>query len=312
MATENNLKELRQSIARAISPPINASEFGDIEEYLEFIVSGALFEDIGPGDATTMLMIQSDAVGTGSFIARENGVLAGIQLAELVFRSVDEGIEIAPNLDEGGGFSAGDIIATIKGRLAGILPAERVALNFLQHLSGVATLTRKFVDAVEGTGAVIMDTRKTTPLYRLLEKYAVRMGGGKNHRFALHDAVFIKDNHITAAVRAGAVTRVIAINALMQRTRNNSKLPLIVEVENLEEALAAAEADVILLDNMPPDKIREAVAEFGKLENHGQIEASGGVNLENVREIAETGVDRISIGALTHSAKAADISLEIS
>ncbi|TET34245.1 MAG: carboxylating nicotinate-nucleotide diphosphorylase [Planctomycetota bacterium] len=315
MSDDNTrLVERRRQFARAISPPPGpaADAFGDVEAFLERFVADALKEDIGPGDATTAIAVPKGATGTGFFVTRTDGVLAGLPLAEMVFLTVDFDLQLATVFPEGERYTPGDRIAEIRGDLAAILTAERVALNLLQRLCGIATLTRRFVDAVSGTGAKILDTRKTVPHYRLLDKYAVRKGGGTNHRFGLHDAVFIKDNHITAARASGAKSRAYAIGQLLQKARSTGSLPVIIEVENVEEAVAASCADVILLDNMPLDEMRAVVKKFSKLKDRGLLEASGGVTLENIRAIAETGIDRISIGALTHSAPAADISLEVS
>jgi len=308
------LEGRRRQFARAISPPPGpaADVFGDVDAFLERFIADALKEDIGPGDVTTALTVPKGAAGSGIFVARNDGVLAGLPLVESIFLTVNPDLEFSTVFPEGEKYFGGDQIAEVRGDLAAIRAAERVALNLLQRLCGIATMTKRFVDAVSGTGAKILDTRKTVPHYRLLDKYAVRKGGGVNHRFGLHDAVFIKDNHIMAALASGAAGRVEAVELLLHKAREASSLPVIIEVENVESALAASGADVILLDNMPVDGMRAIVEKFGKLKDHGLLEASGGVTLANVRAIAETGVDRISVGALTHSAPAADISLEVS
>lgn len=272
-------------------------------EQMKEIVERSLVEDIGGGDVTTLATIPKSARAQAVILCKEQGVLAGVPVVLETFRQVDENVTVDFTIKDGETMSERQQIALFSGPARGILTAERTALNFLQRLSGISTLTRRFVEAVRGTGAVILDTRKTTPGIRVLEKYAVRCGGGQNHRMGLFDMVMIKDNHIAAA---GSITN--AINAIRKL---RGKLKIEVECKNLEEvreALDAGKVDRIMLDNMTCDTMREAV-EFvsGRLE----LEASGGVTLETVREIALTGVDYISVGALTHSAKALDISLEI-
>ena len=258
----------------------------------------ALAEDIGAGDVTSEATIPADARATAFMAARQPLVLAGIEFAETAF----EGSKTTRHLNDGSFASKGDKLLTIDGNARSILAAERVALNFVQRLSGVATLTRQFVDAVRGTPAKILDTRKTTPGWRKFEKYAVKCGGGENHRFGLFDMVLIKDNHL-AAVGGN-------IAAAVQAARKKfPSLRIEVEADTLEQAAKAAEAgaDIILLDNMSPDQLRAAVKLIAR---RCKTEASGGVNLATVRQIAETGVDYISIGALTHSAPAVDIGLD--
>jgi len=267
------------------------------------IVARALAEDIGPGDVTSELAIPAAARARGVFLAKQPGVLSGLVVAEECFRQVDPSVEFRALVADGEAFTVGTHLAEVTGPARTLLSAERVALNFLQRLCGVATLTREFVDRVAGTRARIVDTRKTTPGLRLLEKRAVRAGGGHNHRFALYDGVLLKDNHI--AVAGGVAAAVAAARAAAPHT-----LRIEVEVTSLQqltEALAAG-ADVVLLDNMPLEQMEEAVAfAVGRV----IVEASGGINLDNVAAVAGTGVDLISIGALTHSAKAVDISLEL-
>ena len=267
------------------------------------LVEAALGEDVGEGDITTNLTIPESTTGLGVIAAKDDGVLAGVEVARLVFESVDPTISFTPKLTDGEDLDYGTAVAEIRGKARGCLTGERVALNFLQRMSGIATLTAKFVKAVEGTRARIVDTRKTTPGLRYLEKYSVRVGGGENHRFGLYDGVLIKNNHIAAAGGvAQAVERI--------RAANTGKLPIEVEVRNLptlKETLLLG-VDRIMLDNMAIDKVKEAVEiARGKVE----LEVSGGVTLETVREIAETGVDYISIGSLTHSAPALDMSLRL-
>lgn len=267
------------------------------------LIAKALIEDIGPGDITTETLIPTDVSGKAEIIAKESLILAGIDVASKVFHQIDSDMSFVGNHSDGQELPSGTVIATISGSLVSLLTAERVALNLLQRLSGIATLTREYVKKIEGTKARILDTRKTTPGLRGLEKYAVRAGGGKNHRFGLFDGILIKDNHIAA---------VGSINEAVKRARIKAPhtLKIEVETENIEQVREAisAGADIIMLDNMGIETMEEAV----KLINgKALIEASGGINLNNVRQVAETGVDFISVGALTHSARAMDISMEI-
>jgi nicotinate-nucleotide pyrophosphorylase (carboxylating) len=267
------------------------------------LVARALAEDVGPGDVTTAACVPADVRARGRIVARKPGVLCGLAVAEEVFRQVDPETRFEAKCEDGAELTPNTVAAEIEGRAASLLTAERVALNFLQRLSGVATLARQFTRQVEGTGARLVDTRKTTPGLRVLEKYAVRCGGGHNHRFGLYDGVLIKDNHIAAA---GGVSAAVTA----ARTGAPHTLRIEVEVETLaqlDEALDAG-ATVILLDNMSVDLMREAVARRrpGVL-----FEASGNMTLDRVRAVAETGVDLISVGALTHSAPALDLGLEL-
>lgn len=271
---------------------------------IQSIIETALAEDIGSGDITTMATVDKNAEGSAEITAKENLVAAGVLIAEAVFKTVDEKIIFKAFVKDGDEVKKGKAIATVSGRLSSILTGERVALNFLQRLSGIATLTSCFVAKVKGCRAKILDTRKTTPGLRILEKYAVRMGNGFNHRFGLCDGVLIKDNHIAAV---GSI-----VEAVFKARENRPHNMLIeVEVKNLKEVREAviAGADIILLDNMKPAVMKKAVKIIGKA---ALVEASGGVNLQNIRVIAKTGVDFISVGALTHSARAVDISLEVS
>ncbi len=267
------------------------------------LIDRALAEDIGPGDVTTQAIVPPEARGQGEIVAKAHGVICGLPVAAAVFRAVDGSITFTPMVREGEPVGPGDVVAEVVGPLRGILIAERTALNFLTRLSGIATLTAAFVEAVAPYRAVILDTRKTTPGWRHLEKYAVRCGGGRNHRMGLYDMVLIKDNHIAACGSiAEAVRRVRAAGV---------EVPVEVEVRNLEELREALElgVDRILLDNFPVEDIAAAVRIAG---GRVPLEASGGVTLDNVTEIAATGVDYISVGALTHSAPALDLSLELS
>lgn len=276
-----------------------------LEETIEILVRQALAEDLGEqGDITSLATITNDAVIVGRITAKSDGVIAGLDVVVSVYQHIDPAVEVAPCVVDGTPVTCGTLVCEVRGPGRSVLSGERVALNFLQHLSGIATMTAQYVQAVAGTSAVILDTRKTIPGWRLLEKYAVRMGGGHNHRMGLYDAVMVKDNHIAAA---GGIT------AAVKRVRSHPAadgLPIIVEVENLEglrEALAL-QVDQILLDNMPDDMMRAAVNITAR---RTPLEASGNVNLERVTAIAQTGVDFISVGALTHSAPAFDLSMRL-
>ena len=266
-----------------------------------------LAEDIGRGDITTQATVSADIRGFGRFLAKEYLVICGLEVAEAVFLHLDgEVSEIESGFNEGDEVEEGTIFATLKGYADVLLTGERVALNLLQRLSGIATLTRQYVKAVEGTQAQIVDTRKTTPGLRLLEKYAVTVGGGKNHRMGLDDGVLIKDNHITLA---GGVTE--AVLGAKQKVGHLHKIE--VEVMNwaqLREAVEAG-ADIILIDNQTPDEAAKLVQMSRGMNPSVLIEASGGMSLERVRAFAEAGVDMISVGRLTHSARAVDISFKI-
>ena len=276
----------------------------DLEPRILRELAGAfLNEDIGHGDVTTDAVVDPTTRGVARIEAREPFVVAGLDIAHACFELLDESIGWHPVAPDGSRVDAGDVLARVEGSLGPILTAERTALNLLQRLSAVATLTSRFVEEIAGTRAQIIDTRKTTPGMRLLEKAAVRVGGGGNHRFGLDDGILIKDNHVRAA---GGVSEAV------KRARNAAPHGLVVEVEvttleELDEALDAG-AQAILLDNMDPATVRRAVERVG---GNAVLEASGGMDLSNVRAYAETGVDLISIGALTHSAGSVDISLEV-
>jgi nicotinate-nucleotide pyrophosphorylase (carboxylating) len=268
---------------------------------LERIVHAALAEDIGAGDVTTEATVPEDAVGSAGLLVKERGVVCGLRAVETTFRELDPGLEFEAFTRDGDAVDGPAVVARLTGSQRAILTGERVALNFLGRLSGIATLTRRYVDAVAGTGAAVLDTRKTTPGLRALEKHAVAVGGGRNHRFGLDDAVLVKDNHLRAA---GSIATAVEL------VRRATDLPVEVECETLDqvgEALAVG-VDAILLDNMTLDELHEAVRLAG---GRARLEASGGVTLETIRAIAETGVDEISIGALTHSARSLDVSLEL-
>jgi len=269
---------------------------------LERAVLAALAEDIGAGDVTTEATVAEDAVGTGELLLKEPGVVCGLRAAESTFRALDPELRFEALASDGDEVAEPPVVvARVTGSERAILTGERVALNFLGRLSGIATLTRRYVDAVDGTGAAVLDTRKTTPGLRALEKHAVACGGGRNHRFGLDDAVLIKDNHLRAAGSVADAVRLV---------RATSDLPIEVECETLPQVGEALElgVDAILLDNMTLDELREAVSLTA---GRARLEASGGVNLDTIRAIAETGVDEISVGALTHSARSLDVSLEL-
>ena len=277
------------------------------EEQLEGIVDRALAEDIGSTDITSDILIPLGLNGQAFLLIKARGVLAGVDIAKRVFLRVDPSLQIELHIADGSKVKPGDKVATISGRVASILKAERVALNLLQRLSGIASQTARYVARTRGLSVKVTDTRKTTPGLRLLEKYAVRMGGGHNHRFHLGDGILIKDNHLAALRALGRNLKDIVSEAKLKAP---SGLPIEVEVTTVEEALAAvaAGADIIMLDNMNPDEMRRAVS---LMPPHVKTEASGGVNLANIRTVALTGVDIISVGALTHSPKTLDISLEL-
>jgi nicotinate-nucleotide pyrophosphorylase (carboxylating) len=271
---------------------------------VETLIELALQEDLGAGDWTTDSLIPPDHQTRGVILAQKEGILCGVEVAKRVFQRLDASVRFMDALEDGACLAPDTRVLTLEGNTRAILKAERTALNFLQHLSGIATRTRQFVDAVAGTGAQIVDTRKTTPTLRLLEKYAVRVGGGRNHRVGLYDGILIKDNHLAAL--GGDITEAV------RRARQHAHHLLAIEVEcttlaQVEQAVAAG-ADGILLDNMPLATLREAVRlAKGRVRF---LEASGGITLETVRAVAETGVDYISVGAITHSAPIVPMHLE--
>ena len=269
---------------------------------LDSFLRTALQEDIGTGDITTACCVPETAISRALFRCKQAGVVCGLEVGRRAFSLLDPSVEFTPLVAEGTAVQVGDVVATISGPSRSILSGERLALNLMQHMSGVATCTAALVEKIAGTGAVIVDTRKTTPGMRVLEKYAVRMGGGTNHRFNLADGVLIKDNHIVAA---GGIT------AAVENARKIVPHTLKIEVETtnlqqVQEALDAG-ADIIMLDNMSCPEMKEAVA---LIAHRAKVEASGNMGSRDVREVAETGVDLISVGALTHSVEALDISLQ--
>ncbi len=270
---------------------------------IDKIIEQALLEDIGTGDITSESIVPYDLKAKGIIKTSEEGVVAGLDIAYLIFKKLDSEIIFQEKIKDGTKVTRGKVLAEISGYARTILKGERVALNFLQRMSGIATITSKFCQQVKDFPVRIFDTRKTTPGLRILEKYAVRMGGGHNHRFGLYDAVLIKDNHI---VVAGGIKS--AVNSVRKQISHTVKIE--VEAENLSQLQEAlkVQVDTIMLDNMDLETMKEAVK---MVKGEALIEASGGITLEKVREIARTGVDLISVGALTHSVKSLDISMEI-
>ncbi len=272
----------------------------------EALIDRALAEDLGEGDHTTRSTIPAAARGAARLIVKEDGVLAGVELAEAIAQRYDPELSLKVYLLDGALVQKGDIAFTLLGNQRSILVVERLILNFMQRMSGIATMTRRYVDAVAGTGCRLLDTRKTSPGLRAIEKWAVRIGGGENHRMGLYDMVMIKDNHADFA--GGIPQAVIAAKAYLEQ--NGLDLPIEVETRNMEEvetALAVGGIQRIMLDNFDPQTLRVAVERIGKLH---ETEASGGIVLSNIRAYAETGVDFISVGALTHSVPSLDLSLK--
>ena len=279
------------------------------------LVRAGLDEDLRQvGDLTSLSLIAADATAAISVVARESGVVSGLPIAEMVFAELDTDVDMRQKHVDGSSVASGTIVAEFSGPLRSLLTGERTALNFLTHLSGIASLTARFAKRVEGTQARILDTRKTLPAYRLLHKYAVACGGGTNHRMGLYDGVLIKDNHLAAwATRHSEDTNVAAaVVSAREFVQGRDGVTIEVEVDTLEQFIDAirGQPDIVLLDNMTNDQLREAVAIRDRNAPGIQLEASGGVNLDTVRGIAETGVDRISIGALTHSAASLDLAFD--
>ena len=277
-----------------------------MDKYLSEIIKKALEEDIKSGDITTEAIIMYSVFAEGIFLVKADGVIAGLNIAEKVFQMIDKEVVFKKLIEDGDKVSSGKIIAQVEGNASSILTGERTALNFLQRMSGIATLTNSFVEKIKNTKAKILDTRKTVPGLRMLDKEAVQLGGGKNHRIGLFDMFLIKDNHIEVA---GSITN--AVNSCRKyQQEKNSNLKIEVETKNLDEVkeALACKADIIMLDNFDLPKMKEAVLLINGM---CTVEASGSININNVKEVAETGVDFISVGALTHSVKALDISLEV-
>jgi nicotinate-nucleotide pyrophosphorylase (carboxylating) len=270
-------------------------------EDVQSVVAAALAEDVGTGDVTTDALVDAEARAVALLLVKEPGVVCGLDLVEAAFRALDPDARVERLAADGDLLPEGAAVARVESTTRAILTGERTALNLLGRLSGIATATRRYVDAIAGTGAVVLDTRKTTPGLRRLEKHAVRCGGGVNHRFGLADGVLVKDNHLLSVP---SVTEAVA------RLRGATTLPIKVECDTLaqvDEALSAG-AEALLLDNMSLDEMREAVRRSA---GRARLEASGGITLDTIRAVAETGVDEISVGALTHSARSLDVSLEV-
>jgi nicotinate-nucleotide pyrophosphorylase (carboxylating) len=270
----------------------------------------ALDEDLGSaGDLTSLAVIPADLAGSAVFVARSPGVVAGLPAAQITFGLVDPKVTFTPLVEDGTTTPPGLRLATVQGPMRSILTGERTALNFLQRLSGVASLTAKYATVIAGLKCKLLDTRKTTPGWRLLEKYAVRMGGGHNHRMGLCDGVLIKDNHLAAL---GPTTNAVAEAVRLARQQHGDRVPLEIEVDTLEQldVALATKPDIVLLDNMTADQMREAVRRRNAAAPGVLLEASGGITMQTLREKAESGVDRISVGALTHSAVALDVGLD--
>ncbi|MCR9172962.1 MAG: carboxylating nicotinate-nucleotide diphosphorylase [bacterium] len=273
---------------------------------IDAIIDNALKEDIGDGDHSSLSCVPKDAQGQAKLLVKEEGVIAGIELAERIFKRYDSQLEVETFLKDGDRVKPGDIAFIVRGSSISILSTERLVLNFMQRMSGVATQTRKIVGLIEGTNAKLLDTRKTTPGIRYMEKWAVRIGGGVNHRFALYDMIMLKDNHIDYA--GGVKPAIESANAYLERT--GKKLKIEVEVRNeeeLNEVLAIGKVDRIMLDNFNPDRLRKVLP---LIPSTIETEASGGITIDTIRGFAETGVDFISVGALTHSVKSLDMSLK--
>ncbi len=277
------------------------------EEKVHRLIEDALAEDVGRGDITSEALIPCDLESQAYLLVKEPGVIAGLEIVEKTLHQVDLSIKVEVLIPDGSQVKPGDVAMQIEGKTRSILKAERVALNFVQRLSGIASATARYVEKVHDLGVDIADTRKTTPGLRLLEKYAVRIGGGRNHRMDLGEAVLIKDNHVDALKSLGMSFKEIVIKA---RESVDPEIKVEAEARTVQEAVEAAEAgaDIIMLDNMNLREIAQAVT---LIDDRAEIEASGGITLDNVRAVAETGVDFISVGALTHSNKALDISLEL-
>lgn len=280
------------------------------------LIRAALSEDIGSGDVTTQISVPKKTQFNGRFVAKADGVLSGIPIARMVFREVSPSVKVRSLLPEGAHFEKGSVLATVRGPARAILTAERTALNFLQHMCGVATVTAAYVQAVAGTGAKIFDTRKTLPGLRAIEKYAVVSGGGKNHRVGLFDQVLIKDNHIAAVAEGDPIQAVIAYLVIQARSMApHLKVEIEVSTPGEAEAALLAGADIIMLDNFTPPTFRKTAEKLRatarrKYLRMPPLEASGGITLKSVSKFALAGADRISVGALTHTAGAVDISLD--
>ena len=273
---------------------------------LDIIIANAIKEDIGDGDHTSIAIFPQDAKGKSQLRIKDNGILAGLNVAEKVFHKIDPALELKILIEEGSVINNGDIAFEVKGRILSILSAERIVLNFMQRLSGIATETRRIVGQIKGLHTKILDTRKTTPNLRELEKYAVRLGGGYNHRMGLYDMIMIKDNHIDFA--GGVIQSIEAVHQYLDKTGKRMKIEIEVrDFEELYEVLTHGRVDRIMLDNFTPDDLHDAIR---LIKGEFETEASGGINFSNVRIYAETGVDYISVGSITHNFRSLDMSLK--
>ncbi len=278
----------------------------EIKDYLAQFVKQAVAEDIGDGDHTSLSTIEAGAQGEAKLIVKDDGILAGIEVAQAIMAYIDETLSCEVFIQDGSEVKVGDIAFYVRGHIQSILLAERLVLNVMQRMSGIATTARKYVDLLKGTGTQVLDTRKTTPLLRVLEKEAVRIGGGTNHRFGLYDMILIKDNHVDYS--GGIVPALTRANAY--RKQLNKPIEIEIEVRNfaeLDEVLNFGEVDRIMLDNFSPEDVAKAVQ---IIDHRFKTEASGGITFETIRSYAEAGVDYISVGALTHSVKSLDLSLK--
>ena len=278
---------------------------------IEQLIDRALREDIGSGDVTSQAVVDRDLKGTAIILAKEKGILAGLKIAQRIFKKVDPNLKFIPFKRDGDRIKPKDKIASISGNIRSVLKAERTALNFLQQLSGIAAYTSTFVNKVKGSSVKILDTRKTVPGLRALQKYAVKLGGGQNHRMGLYDMILIKENHIKSA---GGITEAIKKALSFSKKKSKTgKLKIEVETKTSKEVEKAAQmgVDMIMLDNMSLPQIRKAVRIIRSIDENLKIEVSGNIDLDQVRQIAKTGIDFISVGALTHSAKALDFSLKV-
>ena len=273
---------------------------------IDEIIANALREDIGDGDHSTLSCVPENGIGTARLLVKDSGIIAGVELAEKIFKTFDPNLEIEVFIRDGQEVKYGDIAFIVKGSSRSILSTERLVLNFMQRMSGIATQTHQIVSLIEGTNVKLLDTRKTTPGIRYMEKWAVRIGGGHNHRFALYDMIMLKDNHVDYA--GGIRPAIEKANHYLKETGKSLKIEIEVRNEaELAEVIEVGHVDRIMLDNFTPERI---VAALKTIPDHYEVEASGGITLETIREYAETGVDFISVGALTHSFKSLDMSLK--
>jgi nicotinate-nucleotide pyrophosphorylase (carboxylating) len=276
------------------------------EDYLQYFISSALKEDMGDGDHSSKGSIPDKTQGKANLLVKDNGILAGVELAWKIFHFIDKDIRIELHLADGSEIKTGDIAFTVSGSAQSLLLAERLVLNTMQRMSGIATKTRNFVNLIKGTNTQILDTRKTTPNFRLPEKWAVAIGGGKNHRIGLYDMIMLKDNHVDIA--GGIKEAIVRTNDYLRAT--NRQLKIEIETRNLtevEKVLEVGQVDIVMLDNMSVETMKQAVK---MINGKYKTEASGGITEETIRDVAETGVDYISVGALTHSVKSLDLSLK--